>query len=82
MGNGSVLVVGGTSGIGREVARHYHRRDHDVTITGRDAQRTNEIASEIGAGDSPPRQQTDKQVIDKRKRPVIHRAASAPPVGF
>jgi NAD(P)-dependent dehydrogenase (short-subunit alcohol dehydrogenase family) len=50
MGTGSVLVVGGTGGIGREIARHYHRLDHDVTITGRNVERSNEIASEIGAG--------------------------------
>lgn len=50
MGNGSVLVVGGTGGIGREVARHYHGQGHDVTITGRNLERTNEIASELGAG--------------------------------
>ena len=36
MGDGSVLVVGGTGGIGREVARRYHERGHDVTITGRE----------------------------------------------
>ena len=50
MGDGSVLVVGGTGGIGREVARHYHERGHDVTITGRNLERANKIASEIGAG--------------------------------
>ena len=49
MGDGSVLVVGGTGGIGREVARHYHERGHDVTITGRNLERTKMIASEIGA---------------------------------
>ena len=50
MGDGTVLVVGGTGGIGREVARHYHERGHDVTITGRDLERTNKVASEIGSG--------------------------------
>jgi len=50
MSTDSVLVVGGTAGIGREIARHYHRLGHDVTITGRDAARTNEVASEIGPG--------------------------------
>jgi len=50
MGIGSVLVVGGTGGIGREVARHYHQLGHDVTISGRDIERSNEIAAEIGAG--------------------------------
>ena len=49
MADGCVLVVGGTGGIGREVARHYHEQGHDVTITGRDLERTATIASEIGA---------------------------------
>jgi NAD(P)-dependent dehydrogenase (short-subunit alcohol dehydrogenase family) len=49
MGDGSVLVVGGTGGIGREVARRYHERGHGVTITGRNLERTKEVASEIGA---------------------------------
>lgn len=50
MGDGSVLVVGGTGGLGREVARHYHERGHDVTITGRDPERTAVIAAELGSG--------------------------------
>jgi len=50
MGDGSVLVVGGTGGIGREVARHYHDKGHDVTITGRDHDKATEIAAEIGDG--------------------------------
>lgn len=48
MSDGSVLVVGGTGGIGREVARHYHEKGRDVTITGRDPERTRTIASEMG----------------------------------
>lgn len=50
MESGTVLVVGGTGGIGREVARHYHEHGHDVTITGRDPERASDIAAEIGAG--------------------------------
>lgn len=50
MDNGSVLVVGGTGGIGREVARHYHQQGHDVIITGRDLDSATRIASEIGSG--------------------------------
>lgn len=50
MDNGSVLVVGGTGGIGREVARHYHQQGHDVIVTGRDPDRTNDVANEIGPG--------------------------------
>lgn len=50
MEHGSVLVVGGTGGIGREVARHYHEQGHDVIITGRDPERAAAIAAEIGDG--------------------------------
>ncbi len=50
MAEGSVLVVGGTGGIGREIARHYHERGHAVTITGRDADRSAEIAAGVGTG--------------------------------
>lgn len=50
MADGSVLVVGGTSGLGLEIARHYHQTGADVVITGRDAARSEEIASGIGEG--------------------------------
>jgi NAD(P)-dependent dehydrogenase (short-subunit alcohol dehydrogenase family) len=50
MGDGSVVIVGGTGGIGREVARHYLARGEDVVITGRDQDRAAEIARELGAG--------------------------------
>jgi NAD(P)-dependent dehydrogenase (short-subunit alcohol dehydrogenase family) len=48
MPEGSIVVVGGTGGIGREIARHYHEQGRQVVITGRDAQRAKAIASEIG----------------------------------
>jgi len=50
MADGSVLVVGGTSGLGLEIARHYQQTGADVVITGRDAARSGEIASGIGEG--------------------------------
>lgn len=50
MTDGSVLVVGGTGGIGREIARHYHEKGFPVVITGRDAARSGAIAAEIGDG--------------------------------
>jgi NAD(P)-dependent dehydrogenase (short-subunit alcohol dehydrogenase family) len=50
MGNGSVVVVGGTAGLGHEVAAHYHRQGSDVVITGRDAERTRGVAAQIGEG--------------------------------
>ena len=48
MPEGTVLVVGGTGGIGQEVARHYANQGDDVIITGRDQDRTSEIAAGIG----------------------------------
>ena len=44
----SVLIVGGTSGIGREVARYFADRGDHVTLTGRDAGRSAAVAKEIG----------------------------------
>lgn len=46
----AVLVVGGTAGLGREVAAHYHRRGEQVIVTGRDPDRTNAAAAGIGDG--------------------------------
>jgi NAD(P)-dependent dehydrogenase (short-subunit alcohol dehydrogenase family) len=48
MSDGAVVVVGGTGGIGREVARHYVEQSRRVVITGRDAERTAVIAAELG----------------------------------
>lgn len=48
-----VVVIGGTSGIGREFARVRAERGDEVVITGRDAQRTDTAAKEIGARGSP-----------------------------
>jgi len=44
----SVVVIGGTSGIGREVARHFADRGRDVVLSGRDATRAEAVASELG----------------------------------
>lgn len=50
MSDGSVVIVGGTGGIGREIASHYQDKGFDVVITGRDAGRAGSIAAEIGEG--------------------------------
>jgi NAD(P)-dependent dehydrogenase (short-subunit alcohol dehydrogenase family) len=50
MSDGLVVVVGGTGGIGREIARHYHEAGKDVVISGRDTDRTTAIAAEVGEG--------------------------------
>jgi len=50
MGEGSVVVVGGTGGIGQEVARHYLGLGETVVITGRDQDRAREVAAGLGEG--------------------------------
>jgi NAD(P)-dependent dehydrogenase (short-subunit alcohol dehydrogenase family) len=49
-GSGEVVVVGGTAGIGREIARHYARRGRQVTVSGRDEDRAAATAVELAAG--------------------------------
>jgi NAD(P)-dependent dehydrogenase (short-subunit alcohol dehydrogenase family) len=48
MSEGSVVVIGGTQGLGEGVARHYANAGRDVVISGRDATRAKEVASELG----------------------------------
>jgi NAD(P)-dependent dehydrogenase (short-subunit alcohol dehydrogenase family) len=48
MTDGSVVVVGGTQGMGKEVARHYADAGQEVIVTGRDAVRAKEVADELG----------------------------------
>ena len=48
MANGTVVVVGGTKGLGREVAQHYADAGRDVVVTGRDPAATEACAAEIG----------------------------------
>lgn len=50
MAEGSVVVVGGTGGIGREIARHYLVQGESVVITGSEQARAESIASELGEG--------------------------------
>jgi len=45
--NGTVVVVGGTRGLGREVAQFYADRGRDVVITGRELAATEACAGEI-----------------------------------
>jgi NAD(P)-dependent dehydrogenase (short-subunit alcohol dehydrogenase family) len=48
MGEGAVVVVGGTAGLGKEVARHYVDAGREVMLTGRDASRAQAVAGELG----------------------------------
>jgi NAD(P)-dependent dehydrogenase (short-subunit alcohol dehydrogenase family) len=48
MANGTVVVVGGTQGLGRELAQAYAKDGRSVVVTGRDEARAGAAASEIG----------------------------------
>ncbi|MEX0797371.1 MAG: SDR family oxidoreductase [Acidimicrobiia bacterium] len=50
MSEGVVLVVGGTGGIGREVARHYLDQGQEVVLTGSNQERSAGVAAELGEG--------------------------------
>jgi NAD(P)-dependent dehydrogenase (short-subunit alcohol dehydrogenase family) len=47
-GEGAVVVIGGSSGLGRAVAEHYAGAGRDVIISGRDGDRASAVAGEIG----------------------------------
>jgi len=44
----TVLVVGGTAGIGLEIVRHYAGQGREVVLTSRDADRATKVAEEVG----------------------------------
>jgi NAD(P)-dependent dehydrogenase (short-subunit alcohol dehydrogenase family) len=46
--DGAVLVVGGTRGIGLELARHYAASGRETILTGRSARHAESVAAEIG----------------------------------
>jgi NAD(P)-dependent dehydrogenase (short-subunit alcohol dehydrogenase family) len=48
MAEGTVVVVGGTQGLGRELAQSYADDGRDVVVTGRDTSRAEAAAEEIG----------------------------------
>ena len=45
---GSAVIVGGTSGLGRQVAQVLAARGDDVVITGRDKAKSEAVAAQIG----------------------------------
>ena len=59
MNAGAVVVVGGTGGLGQEVARHYLDQGREVVISGRDRDRAAAVAAEL-----------ERQVHDLRSGPA------------
>src|ERR1700737_1833139 len=45
---GSIVIVGGTHGLGLEVGKHFADQGRDVVVTGRDTTRAQNAAKEIG----------------------------------
>jgi NAD(P)-dependent dehydrogenase (short-subunit alcohol dehydrogenase family) len=50
MGEGAVVIIGGTSGIGLRLAETYSARGREVVVTGRDLARARAAAAGIGNG--------------------------------
>jgi len=48
MANGSIVIVGGTQGLGRELAQAYADEGREVVLTGRDQGRAENAANEVG----------------------------------
>ena len=48
MAAGTVVIVGGTQGLGRRLAERFAADGHPVVLTGRDDERARSVASEIG----------------------------------
>lgn len=48
MAEGALIVIGGTSGLGRDLARWYADQGREVVISGRDAERARSVAEELG----------------------------------
>ncbi len=46
--SGAVVVIGGTAGLGRDLAEYYAGQGREVVITGGSQERADKIASEIG----------------------------------
>jgi len=51
-GDGSVVIVGGTRAIGREIARHYATKGRTVVLTGRDPAHVAEAVENVGGATS------------------------------
>lgn len=48
MADGAVMIVGGTGGLGRELALHYLEKGRTVVVTGRNHDKAQSVATELG----------------------------------
>ena len=64
MSDGAVMIVGGTSGLGLEVARHYVEAGRKVVVTGHRPEHAPSVAKELGG-------QTEGLVFDLSDPPSI-----------
>ena len=60
-----VVVIGGSSGIGLETARQAHAAGADVILTGRDPQRLERAAAEVGAVSTSAFDVTDPAALQR-----------------
>jgi NADP-dependent 3-hydroxy acid dehydrogenase YdfG len=72
----TVVVIGGSSGMGLETARQARSQGANVVLTGRDPQRLEHAARELGALSSAAFDATDfdrlGQFLDKLPSPIDH----------
>jgi NAD(P)-dependent dehydrogenase (short-subunit alcohol dehydrogenase family) len=61
----TVIVIGGSSGIGLETARYARAQGADVLITGRDRERLQRAATEVEAQSTAAFDATDFKLLDK-----------------
>ena len=52
MADGAVVIVGGTSGLGRDLAHAFVERGREVVVTGRHPERADETCKELGGNTS------------------------------
>jgi NAD(P)-dependent dehydrogenase (short-subunit alcohol dehydrogenase family) len=61
----TVVVIGGSSGMGLETARRAREEGADVILTGRNAEHLKEAAAEVGARDTAAFDVTDPAALDR-----------------
>ena len=72
----TVVVIGGSSGMGLETARRAREEGAEVILTGRNAEHLKQAAAEVGARDTAAFDVTDPAALDRffadLKEPIDH----------